>query len=77
MRLEHTSGPKPGFNWVRVAAALKRHYLKSLTGRSTAKPVTLHQALQFLVVQVFHNFADVLRVLAGGDQQSVVGLHHN
>ena len=33
--------------------------------------------MQLLLVQILHYFADVLRLFARGDQQSVVGFHHD
>ena len=32
----------------------------------------LYQFMQLLLIQILHNFADVLRVLAGGDQECVI-----
>ena len=33
--------------------------------------------MQFLLVQILHDFPDILGAFAGGDQQSVFRLHHN
>ncbi len=37
----------------------------------------LHQPMQFFLIQMFHNFAHILRLLARRDQQRVVRLYHN
>src|SRR3954469_671596 len=37
----------------------------------------LNQFLHLLVVEVLHDLADVLRVLAGGDEQGIVGVYNH
>src|SRR5713226_2079056 len=35
-----------------------------------------HQLLQFLLIQILHHFADVLRIFSGSDKQCVFRFHH-
>ena len=36
-----------------------------------------HQITQFFLVQIFHDFTNILRLIAGSDQQRVFGLNHD
>src|SRR5579864_1524423 len=57
------SGTKAG-NWSRELTTENR------------QPLSSHQLRQFLLIQILHNLADVLRVRARRDQQRIFGLNH-
>src|SRR5215469_16745725 len=47
------------------------------TSRLVARSGFLRQLRQLLVVQVLHNFSDILRALARRDEQRILGLDHH